>query len=82
MNYIMDCIFTHMCIMLPKISEYAKSFDETKGMSFLIKHEELLKNTVKSGIKSVIVFKKELIKRTSYNAEYFTTKNLMEVKSK
>ena len=43
--------------MLPKISGYARSFDETKYMSFLIKDEKLLKNTIKSGIKSIIVLK-------------------------
>ena len=49
------------CIMLPKMSGYAESFDETKYISFLIKDEELLKNTIKSGIKSEIVLKKDLI---------------------
>ena len=38
-------------IMLPKMSGYAKSFDKTKCMSFLIKNDELLKN-MKSEIKS------------------------------
>ena len=32
-----------MCIMLPKMVGYAKHFDETKCMSFLIKDDELLK---------------------------------------
>ena len=29
-------------MILPKMSEYVKCFDETKQMSFLIKDEELL----------------------------------------
>ena len=32
-----------LCIILPKMSDYAKSFDETKYMSFLIEDEKLLK---------------------------------------
>ena len=31
-----------LCIFLPKMSAYRKDFDETKYMSFLIKHDELL----------------------------------------
>ena len=37
--------------MLPKISGYAKSFDETRYLSFLIEVEQLLSNVIKSGIK-------------------------------
>ena len=43
------------CIMLPKMSACRRDFDETKYMSFLIKDDELLKNIIKSGVKSTIV---------------------------
>ena len=34
-----------LCIILPKMSAYSRrDFDETKYVSFLIKHEELLEN--------------------------------------
>ena len=39
-------------VMLPKMSEYVKCFDETKYISFLIGDEELLKAyIIKCGIK-------------------------------
>ena len=41
--------------MLPKYSEYRKSYDKTKYMSFLIKDNELF------GIKSAKLLKKNLI---------------------
>ena len=31
-----------LCVILSKMSAYRKDFDETKYMSFLLKHEELL----------------------------------------
>ena len=36
-----------LCIMLPKLSEYVKSFDETRSMSFFVKDEKLLKRNNK-----------------------------------
>ena len=39
-----------LCIMLPKMGGYAKSFVETKYMSFLIEDFELIKNMKKCGI--------------------------------
>ena len=46
--------------ILPKMSGYVKSFDETKYIPFL-KDDELLKNIAISGIKSTIVLKQDLI---------------------
>ena len=34
-----------LCIFLPKMSWYRRDFDETKFMSFLIKHDELLEKS-------------------------------------
>lgn len=45
--------------------EYARSFDETQFMLFLIKDLELLKNKIESGIKPAIVLKKGLIIKQS-----------------
>ena len=40
---------------------YTQSFNETKGMAFLIEDDKLLKSIIVSGIKSPIVLKKDLI---------------------
>ena len=45
--------------------EYARSFDETQFMLFLIKDLELLKNKIESGIKPAIALKKGLIVKQS-----------------
>ena len=43
-------------IMLPKISAYVKSHDgQTKWMYFLIEEDDLLKNVILFGIKSVLI---------------------------
>ena len=47
--------------MLPKMSTYTRNFDETRYMFFFIKDNELLENIMKFGIKSVRLFKKNLI---------------------
>ena len=47
--------------MFPRMREYARSFDKTQFMLFLIKDLELLKNKIESGIKPAIVLKKGLI---------------------
>ena len=47
--------------MLLKVSGYAKSFDGTKCMSFFIKNDQLLKNTITFLIKSEVFDKKDLI---------------------
>ena len=48
--------------MLPKMSACRRDFDEAKCMSFLIKHNELLKpNIMTFGLKLAILFKKHLI---------------------
>ena len=51
----------YLCIMLPKMSTYTRNFDETRYMFFFIKDNELLENIMKFGIKSVRLFKKNLI---------------------
>ena len=51
----------HLCIMLPKKITYRRNSDETKYMSFSIKHNDFLKNIKKFGIKSARIFKKVLI---------------------
>ena len=43
------------------MSPYRRDFYETKYMSFLIKHDELLENTMKFGEKVKIVSKKNLV---------------------
>ena len=51
--------------MFTRMREYARSFDETQFMLFLIKDLELLKNKIESGIKPAIVLKKGLIVKQS-----------------
>ena len=51
----------YLCIMLPKMSTYTRNFDDTRYMFFFIKDNELLENIMKFGIKSVRLFKKNLI---------------------
>ena len=54
--------------MLPKMSGYSKNYDdETKRMSFLIEHDEFMKN-IKSGINSAII--------TNFTVIWNTMKNL------
>ena len=50
-----------LCIMLPKISGYRKSFNETRYISFLIKDDESLGKYNKTLNKVAIVLKKDLI---------------------
>ena len=54
-------------IILPKTSAYVKSYGvgATKWMYFLIEDEELLKNIIVFGIKSAIVWKRNLIANLS-----------------
>ena len=48
--------------MLPKASAYVKSYDgQTKQIYFLIEDDDLLKNIILFGIKSVVISKKNLI---------------------
>ena len=52
--------------MLPKMSGYAKSFDEAKYMSFMIEDDGFLtKRITKSGIKSIMVIKDNFIANQS-----------------
>ena len=54
--------FKPLYVMLPIMSAYTKKYDdETKYMSFLIEDDELLKNTIKSGIKSALLLIRNLI---------------------
>ena len=48
-----------LCIMLPKMNTYRRDLKETQYMSFLTKDNELQKNTMKFGTKSVILLEKE-----------------------
>ena len=57
-------------IRLPKMSGYAKGFDETKYMSFSIKEERMFKNTLKSGLKPTINSIKKLIASTQPRKVY------------
>ena len=50
-----------LCIYLPKMRAYRKDFDETKYNLFLIKDDELFKNTIKFGKTLKITSKKNLI---------------------
>ena len=50
-----------LCIYLPKMRAYRKDFDETKYNLFLIKDDELFKNTIKFGKTLEITSKKNLI---------------------
>ena len=47
---------TSLHIILPKTSTYLKSYDgQTKWMDFLIEDDDLLKNIILFGIKSVLI---------------------------
>ena len=59
-----------LCIMLPKMSGYTKSFNETKYMSILIKEDELLEKYNKIWYKVKDSIKKDLI------ANQYTMKNV------
>ena len=59
-----------LCIMLPKMSGYTKSFNETKYMSILIKEDELLEKYNKIWYKVRDSIKKDLI------ANQYTMKNV------
>ena len=63
-----------LCIFLPKISAYRKSFDETKYMSFLIKDDKLLEshNEIWEKLKKII--KKEFHCEPVYNEKYLKAK--------
>ena len=58
-----------LCIFLPKTSAFRRDFDETKYISFLIKDDNYLKNTIKFGKKLKIVSKKNLSEPV-YNEKY------------
>ena len=59
-----------LCIFLAKMTAYRKDLDETKYMSFLIKHDELLEkyNHIWEIFKSSL--KKEFNSETVYNEKY------------
>ena len=63
-----------LCIFLPKMSAYRKSFDETKYMSFLIKDDKLLEsyNEIWEKLKKII--KKEFHCEPVYNEKYLKAK--------
>ena len=49
-------------IMLLKTSAYVKSYvEQTKWMYFLTEDDDLLKNIIRFGIKSALIYKKNLI---------------------
>ena len=50
-----------ICIMLPKITRYVQSFDESKYISFLIKDNELIEKYNNILDKVAIILKKDLI---------------------
>ena len=53
-------------IMLPKTSAYAKRYaGQTIWMYFVIEDDDLLKNIILFGIKSVLILKKNLIANLS-----------------
>lgn len=53
---------------------YAKSFNETEWMCFLMKDDEPIENIRKSGIKSVKILKKDLI------VNQYSMKNIYKLK--
>ena len=50
-----------LCIKLPQINGYVKYFNDNTCMNLLVYEKELLKNTMKYGIRLVIHYKKNLI---------------------
>ena len=52
---------SQLCILLPKISGYRKSFDDTNYMFFLLKMNNYLKNIKKYEIESTNLFTKKNI---------------------
>ena len=53
--------------MLPKMSAYRRDFDKIRYILFLIKDDELLKNTIKSEIKSTTAWKNGFDSESVYN---------------
>ena len=62
--------------MLPKTSAYVKSFDgQTKWMYFLIEDDDnLLEKYVLSGIKSVLISKRNFYNKPLYDKNFLKTK--------
>ena len=60
-NYKESYKITPMCIILPKIRGRTRKFDKTVCISFSQKILKSYRNTIKCGIKSAIVLKKNLI---------------------
>ena len=63
-----------LCIFLPKMRAYRKDFYEIKYISFLIKHDELLKeyNKIRKKVKNNL--KKEFDSEPVYNEKYLKAK--------
>ena len=60
--------------MLPKMSAYRRDFDKIRYILFLIKDDELLKNTTKSEIKSATAWKNGFDSESVYTWKYLKTK--------
>ena len=69
-----------MCRLLPKMSRYVKSFDETKYTYILIKDDELRKKYNKIWDKVSDSIKKESETKPVYNQKYLKNKIKMEKK--
>ena len=65
-----------LCITPPKIKGYLKTFNETTFMSFLINDKQLIKNTLKSGIKLAALLTKKYFSESIFYEKYFKTKTI------
>ena len=70
-----------LCIILSKMGACRKYFDETKYIFILIKHDELLKNTIKFGKKIKNNLKKGFHIEPVYN-EYYLKARVKSYKEK
>ena len=63
-----------LCVMLPKMNEYRKIFNETKDLYFLIKDNELLEKYNKTLDKVSNTIRKWFDSEDVYNGKYLQTK--------
>ena len=69
-------MINNLRITPPKIKGYLKNFNETRFMSFLINDKQLIKNTLKSGIKLAVLLIKKYFSEPIFNEKYFKTKTI------
>ena len=63
-----------LSILLSKVSAYRRDFDDTKYISFLIKHDEILEKYIELWEKVKNSIKKDFDSEPAYNEKYLKAK--------